>query len=327
MKENVLVSFLLVVRNEEKYIEQCLNSIVNQSFPKNHFEIIIVDNDSNDRTNEIINKIILENSDVNIKYIVNVGNTNLATGWNIAIKESNGIYVVRIDGHAYVPRDFLQKNIDTFKNMKDAVCVGGKITTLSKNNNKVIISVLTSPFGIGNSKFRYSSISGYVDTVPFGMYKKEIFDKVGYFNEGFDRAQDIEMHKRIRKAGGKFYFNPEIESFYYSKESLKKLLKMGFINGKWTMYNLLLDKKAVSVRHFVPFIFVLGLIIGGVFSIIFPYFIYLYMFSVFTYFILATLFSILKSKNPITIIKITITFFLLHLMYGLGSIYGIMSFR
>ena len=207
IKDMPFVSVLLVTRNEKYYIVDSLMSLVNQTYPKEKFEIIVIDGISDDGTKELIQKIIDEYSteEFSISMIENPKRI-LASGWNLGIKNAKGEYVVRIDAHAVAPADFIEKNVETMLAV-DAVCVGGKLITKSSDaKGEMISKVLSSPFGVGNSSFRVSDIACYSDTAVYGLYQKDIFDKVGYFNEDFVRNQDIELHSRIKKSGGKFYF-------------------------------------------------------------------------------------------------------------------------
>ncbi|CCY71934.1 putative uncharacterized protein [Clostridium sp. CAG:921] len=186
---------------------------------------------------------------------------------------------------------------------------------------------MSSPFGIGNSKFRYSDKAQYTDTVAFGMYKKNVFEIVGEFDEELERNQDNNMHNRIRKAGYKFYFNPEIKSNYYVRNSLKKMLKQGFLNGKWNIIVFRQDKNSLSIRHIIPLIFVCSIIVLSLLSLINIVFAYVLACELILYFILGLIFATKKTKNIIEILKMQVYFLLLHLSYGTGSLISIFHRR
>lgn len=321
------VSAIIVVRNEEEYIKKSLTSLMEQDYPKDRCELILVDGLSTDKTMENINYLIKE-TDISkkpqdIKVLIN-NKKLLASGWNMAIKEAKGKYVIRIDAHAYAKENFISKSVETILSIKDAVCVGGKLTTESLTlQGETISKILSSPFGIGNSKFRYSSVAQYADTVAFGLYKKNIFEEVGYFDETLQRNQDNNMHSRIRKSGGKFYFNPEIECIYYSRDSYRKMCKQGFLNGKWNIIVLKEDVKSLSIRHLVPLFFVLGNIIGLIGAYFSLFFLWTYVSILILYFLLAIIASVLKTKKIIEIVKMVVLFFALHISYGIGSLLSI----
>ena len=183
MENKIIITAMIVVKNEEENIKISLNSLLNQNFPQDKYEIIIIDGESTDNTLNNIKKIIDTYKDnVNIR-ILNNPKGLLASGWNIGIKAAVGKYVVRIDAHSKADKDFLKINLDTLLSMpKDVACVGGRLTAVSvPGSDETINKVLSSPFGIGNSKFRYSNEKGYVDTVAFGLYKKSVFEEVRIF--------------------------------------------------------------------------------------------------------------------------------------------------
>ena len=323
--KKILVTAMIVVRNEENYIEKSFKSLLEQDFPKDMYEIIIIDGCSTDNTLNIVKKLMSKYEDkIKITLLKNEKKI-LAAGWNIGIKHASGKYVVRIDAHASAEKDFIKNSLETIQKLpEDVACVGGKLKSVYlENEDKTISKVLSSPFGIGNSKFRYSDKAQYVDTVAFGLYKKEVFDKVGYFDETLERNQDNNMHNRIRKAGYKFYFNPEIRSNYYVRSNLKKMIKQGFSNGKWNIIVFKQDKKSLSLRHLIPLLFVLSIIFLSILSCFIYQFIYVLALEMGLYIILGLIFAFKKTKNVIEALKMILYFFLLHISYGVGSLISI----
>lgn len=321
----ILVTAMIVVRNEENYIKISLKSLLEQEFPTNQYEVLIIDGMSDDNTMKNIQEVLKENKR-NIKVnILKNEKKILASGWNIGIQNAKGKYVIRIDAHAKASKNFIQKSIETIQKLpEDVACVGGKLTSKSlEKEDKTISKVLSSPFGIGNSKFRYSNKAQYVDTVAFGLYKKDIFEKVGYFDETLERNQDNNMHNRIRQAGYKFYFNPEIKSEYYVRNNLKKMLKQGFLNGKWNIIVFRQNKKNLSIRHLIPLAFVISISALIILACINRVFLYLLILELLFYILLGILFAMKKTKNIFEIFKMLLYFFLLHISYGIGSLISI----
>ncbi len=327
MEQNRLLPFvsaLLVTRNEQDYIEIALTSYIEQTYPKDRYEIIVVDGGSTDKTLDTVRDIKkkYETEAFKISILDNPKHI-LASGWNIGIKASTGEFVIRIDAHAKAYPDFIEKSVETMSQV-DAVCVGGKLITKTiQGNNETISKVLSSPFGVGNSSFRVSDKAGYVDTAVYGLYRKKIFDEVAYFNERYARNQDLQMHSRIRRHGGRFYFNPEIQSEYYARNTTKKMIRQAFGNGKWNMVLLKEDPSGLSIRHLVPFAFVLFLILTTILGIVFRPIWILEVGVLLLYFALGFVFGLKAGATGIEIIEMPGLFFLLHCAYGIGYIAGL----
>lgn len=324
MTELPFVSALIVMRNEQNYIEPSLMSFVNQTYPKDKYEIIIVDGESTDDTLNIVKRIIQEYETETFKIrIVDNPKHILASGWNIGIQAANGEYVIRIDAHAEAAPDFIEKSVQTILEV-DAACVGGKLDSIPVEGDDLLVSkVLSSSFGVGNSSFRVSDKAGYADTAVYGLYRKTVFDEAGFFDERLVRNQDIDLHSRIKKAGYKFYFNPEIKAVYHTRSSVKKMIKQAFGNGKWNMVLIKKGTSALSLRHLVPFFFVTFLvlsIIGGFFF--WPVWA-LGGAVLILYLVLGYVAGAKKVSTFSERIKMPFLFFLLHCAYGIGYYAGL----
>lgn len=317
------VSALLVTRNEREYIKISLMSLINQTYPSNRYEIIVVDGMSDDGTLEYIEHTLhsLMNKQLNIRILPNPKRI-LAAGWNIGIQNAKGKYVVRIDAHAEANPDFIEKSVLAMMRV-NATCVGGKLVTKNLGGNGIIAKVLSSKFGVGNSSFRVSSEEGYTDTAVYGLYIKDIFDQVGLFDENFVRNQDIELHNRIRNAGGSFYFCPQICCKYYARHSIRKMMQQAFNNGKWNMVLLKSDYHALSVRHLVPFIFVLFLISSALGGMVWHPLWFLMLCTLSLHFLIGFCVTIPKAANVQELFLMPLLFFLLHITYGIGYFAGL----
>jgi len=321
------ISIIIPCRNEEDFIVECLNSIISNDLSTDGIEIVVVDGMSEDRTRRYVRK--YSKNYPCIKLLDNP-QKNTSTALNIGIKESNGNYIMILSSHSKVEKNFIKTNIDNLeKNAAD--CVGGVMITIPANNTllaQAIALTLSHPFGVGNSYFRIGSKElKYVDTVPFGCYKKEIFENIGYFDENLVRNQDIEFNLRLKKASGKILLNPNIISYYYARPNLKDLFKQNFSNGFWVIYSLKFAKLPFSIRHLVPFTFVFSLLSSFTASLVYFPFFYLLAFIISLYLISNISFSIeLSIKNGFKCLPwLVLTFFTLHFSYGLGSLWGIVK--
>lgn len=318
------VSTLIVTRNERDYIRLSMMSLIEQTYPKDKYEIIVIDGNSTDGTLDIVNDLQREYSKDGFKIsILNNEKLILSSGWNIGIKAAKGEYVLRIDAHSTIAPNYIEKCVETMLRV-DAVGVGGILVTESlSGGDEAVPLILSSPFGVGNSIFRVSGKEGYADTASYLLYKKYIFEKAGYFDEKMVRNQDIEEHSRIKKAGGRLYFNPEIVATYYSRNTVKKMLKQAYGNGQWNMVLLKKDKSALSIRHLIPFAFVLFLILSLLSGFWWHPIWWLGIAVICLHLILGLYFATKKTKKVSTIFKMPILYMSLHIAYGLGYIKGL----
>ena len=317
------ISIIIPILNEEKYIAKCLDSIIESDYDKNKMEVLLVDGGSEDKTIEIIKK-------YQEKYqffkLLNNPKKIVPVAMNIGIKEAKGEYIIRLDAHSSYPKDYFSKLIFYHKKL-NADNVGGVVITEVKNKSltsNAIKNVLSDKFGVG-SAFR-SGVSKIreVDTVPFGCYKKEVFDKIGLYDERLVRNQDIELNKRLKRNGGKIYLVPEIKCIYYARENFLDLAKNNFKNGLWNILTAYYTNSlsSLSFRHFVPLLFVLSLILSLILGIFYKYFFYLFLIILVLYLSIILIRSF-QIKKGTTFFHQSLAFLVLHFSYGMGSLVGI----
>ena len=306
------VSIIIPCRDEEKFIKECINSIIANDYPKERLEILIVDGMSEDRTREIVKSYIEK-----YPYIKLLNNSQKYTPFalNIGIKQAKGEIIMRMDAHATYKNDYISKCLKYLNEYK-ADNVGGIWITMSKKNTlvgKSIAFALSHPFGAGNAYYRMGGQQEpkEVDTVPFGCYKREVFDKIGLFNENLVRSQDMEFNLRLKKAGGKILLVPNIVSYYYPKSNLKDFFLHNFEDGVWAIYPLKFVKAPLRLRHYIPLFFVLTLPLS-----IWPYILVSLFFS----------FKITLIKKDVRLFFVMpLVFSVRHFGYGLGSVWGLIK--
>lgn len=266
-----MITVICPIRNEEQFIRKFLNSIIQQDFPVNDMEIIIADGMSMDSTRSIVKDYI--KSYPHIRLIDNPHRT-VSYAMNEGIKNAAGDIIIRLDAHAEYPTDYFSKLVYYLNNLDDADNVGGVCVTLSANNSIEAVAIaacMTNRFGVGNSYFRIGTRNiKLVDTVPFGCFRKSLFEKVGLYDTDMVRNQDDELNGRIVKKGGKIYLLPDVEIKYYARDSIAKVRKVFYQYG---LYKPLGNKKLGSpatVRQFFPLMFVLFLVLGLISALFFP---------------------------------------------------------
>ena len=252
------ISVILPVRNEERFITACVDSIFSQDYPAEKMEVIFVDGRSEDRTVEMLHAmqknhpqiVVLDNPNRTVPYAMNIG-----------IAHSSAPVIVRLDAHAEYPADYIRLSVETLLT-QDCDNAGGVFETHGRGfMGEAIAEMLKTPLGVGNATYRLTTEDGYVDTVPFGCFKRELFDRIGGFDERMTRNQDNELNFRIRKNGGKIYLNHNIRVQYYCRDTMRGIMKMGYMNGKWNVITMTLVPGSMGVRHFVPLAFVLSTIL------------------------------------------------------------------
>ncbi len=322
MKKIPSVSLIVPIYNEGKYIEQFLNSLRMQSYPVEKMQIILVEGRSQDQTLTIIQNFINNNEDLDILLLDNEKRYQVYA-LNLGIKHASGDIIIRLDAHSRFPENYIELCIKTlFETGADNV--GGLANTKGTTNfSKTVAKLLSSKFGVGNSEFRIHAKSGYVDTVPFGTYRKELFDQIGLFDERLIRNEDNEFNARILKNGGTIYLNSEIQFDYYCRDTFRGLVESGYMNGQWNIITLYLTKGSMRVRHFVPFLFFLYIIIGLAISIPFPDVLNYWFVILALYIFLDFIVSIKISKTIKEFVHLFFLFPSFHITYGFGSFIGL----
>lgn len=321
----VKISIVIPCRNEEKYIEDFLHSVLENDYPKEFTEIIIVDGNSTDNTLNIIERF---KSSYSIISVLNNKEQTTPNALNIGFKYASGDYIIRLDVHSIIPKNYFTELINYAQRL-DADNIGTVVTTDVKNKNPkscAIKKVLSNKFGVGNSYFRIG-INKIIetDTVPFGCFKKEIFCKIGYFNKYLDRDQDIELNKRIKKNGGKIFLIPNISSTYFARENYSGLAINNFSTGMWNILTIYVTKKigSISLRHLVPLFFILSLIMPIILFYIIPEFIIISILSIISYLALISSVSVKLVDSTTNVIHLIKAFIVLHFTYGIGSFVGL----
>ena len=325
--DKLTISLIIPCRNEEKFIDRCLNSVNEQDYPMDNLEVLVVDGMSKDKTLQIVEN--YREKLLSIKILENPKKTT-PYAFNLGINYSKADIIMIMSAHSTLEKDYISKCVK-YLDKHNVDNVGGIWITLPGDNTIMAQSIaltLSHPFGVGNTYFRIGSEEPrYVDTVPFGCYRKEVFRKIGLFNEELIRNQDLEFNLRLKKAGGKILLVPDIVSYYYARSTLKALAKNNFSNGFWVIYSTKFAKMPFSVRHLIPFFFVISLIGSFILSLIYRPFIYMFFLVSVAYLILNVFLSLRISiqKGFKYFVPMMVSFATLHFSYGFGSIWGLIK--
>lgn len=323
-----MVSVIVPCRNEKGYIGRCLGSVLAQDYPKDKIEIFVVDGMSEDGTREIIKQ--YADKYPFIRMLDNCRQV-IPVALNIGIRESRGEFIIRMDAHSEYPGDYISKcvnNLDT----SDADNVGGMWRIMpgsqSETANAIALS-LSSRFGVGNALYRVGiKEPRYVDTVPFGCYRRKIFEKLGLFDEGSLRSEDDEFNARLIRAGGKILLVPDIVSYYYARDIYPKLWKTYYQYGYFKPLTVLKLRSVFTLRQLIPGALVVSLIILCLVGFFNKFTFFLFLIESVVYIAANFIFSFLiAAKNKMQLLPyLMIAFAVLHFSYGIGYLKGILDF-
>jgi len=321
------VSLCVVAQNEEKFLPNLLKDLQSQTYDHSKTEIVLVDSMSTDSTLSIMQEFKLkENGFYNIQILYNPKKIQ-AAGWNIAIQAAKSDVIIRIDAHSKIPSDFAMKNM---KLQEEGEYVTGGVRPCIIDDptpwKNMLLEVENSLFGSSINKSRHAQQKSYVKTMFHAAYRKKVFKKSGLFNEKLLRTEDNEMHYRIRKAGYKFCYDPTIVSYQYARSSLKQMIKQKYNNGVWIGKTLFECPKCLSVYHFVPFAFVIGIFVTTILSLCRKWQLAGLMWSLYLLFSIYSeiVSAINKKANGFTLIMPFI-FLILHTSYGIGTAIGLIK--
>ena len=248
------ISVILPVLNEEPHLAESVSAILSQDY-KGSFEIILALGPSRDRTNAIAEELAAR--DNRIKLVMSPSGKT-AAGLNLAIAASENPVIVRVDGHAKIPDNYLSLAVSILRE-SGAVNVGGVMAAEGVTKFEIAVSrAMRSPLGVGASRFHTGGKAGEVDTVYLGAFRREAIIAVGGFDERYTRAQDWELNHRLRKNGGKIYFDPRLQVTYRPRPNLSKLAKQYFQYGRWRRVVSRSHPGTVNLRYLAPPLTLLG---------------------------------------------------------------------
>ena len=323
MSASKRVSVVIPCRNEEKYIAKCIESVLASNYPIDLLDVFVCDGMSTDSTREIV-KNFHENNRVTL-----LDNLHITTPFalNLGIEKSSADIIIILGAHAELDKDYVKLCVETFDISPEIGCVGGILDTISLDENSAAIALaMSSVFGVGNAHFRTGLKAGYVDTVAFGAYRKEVFERVGLFDSALTRNQDDEFNFRLIQGGFRIYLNPNIRAKYYVRSTFSKLYKQYKQYGYWKVYVNRKFKVVTTLRQLAPPLWVLFLIALPFAWLIHPILGTIHLILLLLYVLMSLLMGFKISRHIKEFGLICLAFYVLHFSYGIGYLQGIIDF-
>ncbi len=317
------VSIVIPMLNEIDAIARCVESILQQDYPQDCIEIVVVDGLSTDGSREKITELAQQHP--NIRLFDNP-QKRTPISLNIGIKNSQGDIVIILGAHTKIKSDFISLNVKYMREM-NVPCVGGTQVNVGESfMQQVIGCAMGSPFGIPSAPYRFWNKKKFVDTVVYAAYDKKLFAEVGYFDEDLHISEDAEFNWRIRKAGHKIFYTPEIVSYYYPRRSIPRLVKQFFNYGILRVNVIKKHFAAIKAFHLLPPLFVLTTIILAMLSAASSkYYIPLAaLWAIYLlYILIASLITSLQNRKLQYLFFLPVIFISMQLSWGIGFLVGI----
>lgn len=257
--EPVFVTVIMPVRNEAKFIERSLGAVLNQDYPHEFLEVLIADGMSVDGTPQVIARVAKAHPDIPVS-VINNPRRIVPTGFNLALRRARGKVIVRVDGHTIITPDYIRQCVMALQ-ATGADNVGGRMDAVSHTPFGRAVSLATStPFGVGGARFHYSEREEWVDTVYMGAWPRQVFDRIGLFDEEQVRNQDDEFNYRLREHNGRILLSPNIKSCYYTRSTLRSLWRQYYEYGYWKVRVMQKHPAQMRPRQFIPPLFIATLL-------------------------------------------------------------------
>tara|TARA_B110000285_G_scaffold215531_2_gene261987 strand:+ start:3755 stop:4792 length:1038 start_codon:yes stop_codon:yes gene_type:complete len=329
-----MISVVIPCLNEVAFIDATLASLQAQVGLSESFEVIVVDGGSDDGTRDELER--WRQDDARFRWIDNPNRTT-PVAMNLGIAESCGETIIILGAHAEVSKDWVKRNVEALQAHPESGCVGGVVKQVhGSEQSKRIGAALSTPFGVGDARFRTGGIASHVDTVAFGAYRKEALDEIGWFDEELVRNQDDELNYRMLKSGWRIWFDPRIQSTYHVRSSFPKLFKQYRQYGYWKVKVNQKHRTVTTWRQTIPALFIGGMFLSLSFWL-------MDLMGVFSdawkgmgesglltgaalWLAVGTGSAISASSHPRDVRGILRAYFVVHCSYGLGYWEGIIRF-
>jgi succinoglycan biosynthesis protein ExoA len=322
------VSIIVPCYNEERRIRILLDAVFAQTYSHENIEIIISDGQSTDRTREVIKAWHMDHPDIALQIVDNLKGS-IPAALNRAIEAARGEIILRLDGHSAPYLDYVEKCVSALRSGRGEN-VGGVWEIRPGADGWIahaIAAAAAHPLGVGNAMYRHATEAAYVDTVPFGCYRRDLIERLGKYDDTLLTNEDYELNARIRLAGGKIWLDPAIRSVYFSRSTLGALARQYWRYGFWKWRMLRRYPQTLRWRQALPPLFVLGLVMGLLFAWI-PILRILWIISILLYIailLLAGFLLAIRKRRLSLIIGLPLAIGVQHLAWGSGFLWSIFS--
>lgn len=323
------VSVIVPCYNEEKTIHLLLTALLDQSFPTGQMEIVIADGISTDNTRRQIQTFQDDHPQLNIRVIDNNART-IPAALNRAIENAKGIYIIRLDAHSVPDKEYIIRCVENLEAGK-GVNVGGVWHIKPGADTWVARSIAAAaahPFGVGDAKYRYTDQPQYVDTVPFGAFRRDLVEEIGGFDENLLSNEDYEFNARIQRSGGKIWLDPSIHAVYFARSTYSALLKQYGRYGYWKINMLRRYPDTIRYRQAIPPLFVSSLGILVLLSFWRPLYGWILGAEVVSYALVLALAGnqmMIKNKDISNLLGVPLAIACMHIAWGSAFIWGGLS--
>jgi GT2 family glycosyltransferase len=257
------VSIILPCRNEARHIRPCLDSVLHTTYPRGRIELLIADGMSDDGTRAVLMEYAAAHRQITV---IDNPARNTPSGLNATLRIATGEIIVRMDAHTVYPPEYITRLVAALEET-GADNVGGRVITVPDGEGAKALAIaigLSHPLGVGNSHFRVgASRWRWVDHVPFGCWRRALFQQIGLFDEQLPRDQDVELNGRIIKRGGRILLLPEVTTTYYGRRTLGQLARMLYQYGYFKPLVARKLGRVLTLRQLVPPLFLLALVGTG----------------------------------------------------------------
>jgi succinoglycan biosynthesis protein ExoA len=321
------VSVVIPCFNEEQFIGTVLQNLAGQ-YQRGEYEIIVVDGQSTDATRSVIGGFATANPGLRISVVDNPARY-IPVALNLGINAARGEFIIRMDAHSVPSSNYVSRCVQLLKDEQASV-VGmswhikpGDTSTVAR----AIAMAVAHPFGVGDARYRLATTTAqFVDTVPFGAFRKTLWQKVGGFNEDLLANEDYDFNYRVRQSGGKVLLDSQAHCDYFARPTISQLARQYWRYGSWKAQMLRLHPSSVKLRQVVAPLFVAWLLLSFALGFFWGIAWWLLAATIALYAVGALISSLqlsLRRRDMRSLFVLPFIFFTIHWMWGSGFLFGL----